>query len=265
MPVLGFTRATTADAHFAACRATYLDLLGRVGIRPGDSVLDAGCGTGSFLPALTGLVGPDGRVTGLDLVRENVEQAAHRTAALPCPVDVDRGSVLSLPYPDGSFDVAWCANLTQCLGDGELRTALAELRRVVRTGGLVAVKDLDATLVTVRPGDPFLLTDFFRAAGATPGYAARLLRTRDLYRWLREAGLADVVQSTVLSEHVAPLSAEELAYYGPSFASAATRAPALGVPGAWEPLLDPADHRNPLRSQDTYVSEGNVLAVGRVG
>lgn len=259
---LGFTDATIVDAHFAACRQTYLELLGRVGIRLGWKVLDAGCGSGSFLPRLAGLVGPAGRVTGIDLAEENVALAATRTTV--CPLQTDQGDLLRLPYPDASFDAVWCANTVQYLDDHELSRALAELRRVVRPGGVVAVKDLDASLVTVRPGDPFLFTDFFRQAGATPGYARQLLRARDLGWWLTDAGLTAVRQWTVLSEHFAPLTPAEWEFYGPSCATVARQAIALGVPGEWEPLLDPTDPRNPLRDPNGYVSEGNVLAIGHV-
>lgn len=258
---LGFTAATIVDAHFEACRPTYLDLLDRAELRRGWHVLDAGCGSGSFLPMLAELVGRDGRVTGIDLAEENVALAAARTTV--CPLRTDLGDLRRLPYPDASFDAAWCANAVQYLDDEDLRRALAELRRVVRPGGVIAVKDLDASLVTVRPGDPFQFTDFFRRAGAVPGYARQLLRTRDLYRWLAEAGLVDVRQWTVLSEHYAPLTPVERAFYGPSCASVARQALALGVPGEWEPLLVPGDPRNPLNDPSGYICEGNVLAVGR--
>ncbi|GAB1515163.1 class I SAM-dependent methyltransferase [Actinophytocola sp. KF-1] len=259
---LGFTAASIVDAHFAACRPTYLDLLGRVGIRPGWRVLDAGCGSGAFLPHLAALVGPGGALTAVDLAEENAALAAR--APTVCPLRTDQGDLLDLPYPAASFDAVWCANATQYLDDDELAAALAELRRVVRPGGVVAVKDLDATLVTARPGDPFLFTDFFRRAGATPGYARQLLRTRDLHRLLRAAGLAEVRQWTVLSEHHAPLSPEEWAFYGPSCASVARQALALGVPGEWRPYLDPGAADHPLNHPDGYLSEGNVLAVGVV-
>jgi hypothetical protein len=129
---------------------------------------------------------------------------------------------------------------------------------------VLAVKDLDASLVTVRPGDPFLFTDFFRQAGAEPGYARQLLRTRNLYRWLTEAGLVAVRQWTVLSEHYAPISPAEWEFYGPSCATVAGQAMALGVPGEWAPLLSPNDPRHPLHDPSGYISEGNVLAVGVV-
>lgn len=261
---LAFTEAAIVDTHFEACRQTYLDLLDLVGLRPGWRVLDAGCGSGAFLPRLAELVGAGGQVDGIDLAEENVALAGLRAAAAECPVETRQGSLLRLPYADASFDAVWCANTVQYLDDDELGRALAELRRVVRPGGVVAVKDLDASVVTVRPGDPFLFTDFFRQAATAPGYARHLLRARDLYRWLAGAGLAGVWQVTALSEHFAPFSRDERGFYGPGFASVAAQALDMGVPGAWEPLLDPDDPRNPLNDPDGYVCEGNVLAVGTV-
>ena len=47
----------------------------------------------------------------------------------------------SFPFPDDQFDAVWCANVTHYLRDDDLRTAMAEFRRVVRPGGMVAIKD----------------------------------------------------------------------------------------------------------------------------
>ncbi|MFI5793620.1 class I SAM-dependent methyltransferase [Streptomyces sp. NPDC051677] len=263
---LGFTHHTIVDAHFRACLDAYGRLLGQAGIQPGWRVLDAGCGSGDFLPWLAELVGPRGHVDGLDLAEENAALARQRMSALdvPCGIDVRQGSVLALPYPDDSLDAVWCSNTVQYLDDGELAQALTEMRRVVRPGGVVAVKDLDAHLITARPADPYLFTDFFRTAGAAPGYAHQLLRTRELYRWLKRAGLADVRQQTVLIEHFAPLSAAARDFYGPACAQLAAQAQALGLSKEWELFLDAEGSGNPLDHPDGYISEGNVLAVGTV-
>jgi ubiquinone/menaquinone biosynthesis C-methylase UbiE len=260
---LGFTSASIVDAHFQACRPTYGRLLRQARIRPGSHVLDAGCGSGAFLPLLAEQVGPHGRVSALDLTAEHVATARRRMAGLPC--DVVCGDVLHLPYPDDRFDAVWCANTVQYLPDASLRQALSEMRRVVRPGGLIAVKEIDVSVVTARPGDPFLFADFFRLAGASPGYGAQLLRSRDLYRWLGEAGLTGVRQRTVLSEHYGPLSAVEKAFYGPSCAQIAAKARMLGAPGDWSRYLDPSDPLNPLNHRDAYICEGNVLATATVG
>jgi ubiquinone/menaquinone biosynthesis C-methylase UbiE len=261
---LDFTRATIVDAHFEACRPTYRALLDRAGFRPGSHLLDVGCGSGAFLPWLAGLAGPDGRVTALDLAPENVELAVARTADAPCPVTVDQGDLLRLPYPDNAFDAAWSANTVQYLDDAALTTALAELRRVVRPGGPIVVKELDPTGIRLSPGDPFLFTTFFQQAARVPGYARQLVRARELHRWFRAGGLRDVRQEFLLSEHFGPLSEVELAYYGRASARIADQARRLSLPGAWEPLLDPAGPANPLRDASAYISEGNVLVRGTV-
>ncbi len=256
---LAFTEARIVDAHFDACRDAYRYLLGQAGIRSGWQVLDAGCGGGDFLPWLAGLVGPAGRVTAVDLASENVARA------LRCGVaEVQQGDLRCLPYADDSFDAVWCANTVQYLDDDELAVALAELRRVVRPGGLVAVKELDATLVTARPAAPHLFADFFRAAGAVSGYARQLVRSRDLYTYLKRTGLADVRQQTVLIEHFAPLPARAMDFYGQSCARLAAQALELGLDAAWRRFADPGAPDHPLRQPDGYVSEGGVLAVGRV-
>ncbi|CAA9556724.1 MAG: hypothetical protein AVDCRST_MAG18-735 [uncultured Thermomicrobiales bacterium] len=64
------------------------------------------------------------------------------------------GRVLALPYPDASFDAVWFANTSQYLTDDELMTALAEFRRVVRPGGLVAVKEHAGALTAIMPAPP---------------------------------------------------------------------------------------------------------------
>ncbi|MFF8974793.1 class I SAM-dependent methyltransferase [Streptomyces sp. NPDC014995] len=263
---LGFTHHTIVDTHFRACEHTYLSLLGQAGLRPGQHVLDAGCGPGDYLPHLASLVTETGRVTAVDLAPENARLAEQRARSgqLPCPVEVRQGDLRHLPHPDNSFDAAWCANTVQYLDDTELAAVLAELTRVVRPGGTIAVKDLDAHLITARPTDPHLFTDFFRTAGATPGYARQLLRTRDLYRHLRRAGLADVRQRTVLIEHHAPLTPAARDFYTAACAQIARQALDLGLSEEWHRFTDPRSPHHPLDDPDGYISEGNVLAVGTV-
>ncbi|MFJ7416066.1 class I SAM-dependent methyltransferase [Streptomyces sp. NPDC098077] len=261
---LAFTHEDIVDPHFEACAAYYQDALDDVGIRPGWHVLDAGCGSGAFLPRLAELVGPQGKISALDLAEENAVRAAVRMRDHPARVrcEIRRGSILDLPYPDDMFDAVWCANTTQYLDDGELARTLAELRRVTKPGGLVAVKDVDGTLSTVRPADPFLITDFFRMSAESSGYARQLLRGRELYRRLRAAGLSSVRQRTILMEHHAPLTPAALRFYGNACARFAAQARRQGIPGDWAPFLDPGHPAHPLRDPDGYISEGNVIAIG---
>jgi ubiquinone/menaquinone biosynthesis C-methylase UbiE len=104
--------------------------------------LDAGCGGGGFLPLIAELVGSKGHISAIDLAPENIERvdALVENSQFPCAVDTRVGNLTSLPYEDNRFDAVWCANTTQYLTNDELSQMLAEFRRVVRPGGLVAVK-----------------------------------------------------------------------------------------------------------------------------
>ena len=134
----------------------YEEMLRWVSIQSNWHVLDAGCGTGSYLPLMTELVGSKGKVSAIDLASENVrvvEEGASKSR-WAAPVDAREGTILDLPYSDQSFDAVWCANTSQYLTDDELLTALQEFRRVVRPGGLVAIKEYDGTSMQIQPTAP---------------------------------------------------------------------------------------------------------------
>jgi SAM-dependent methyltransferase len=233
-------------------------------------VLDAGAGSGSFLPALAELVGPSGAVTALDAAPENVALVEERIASAPlaCPIDVREGSVAALPWSDASFDAVWCANVLQYFSDQELPGVITELRRVVRPGGLVAVKDVDMTLFRFHPADPFLVTHLseasIRAAGAA--WSEGSLRARTLRRHLEAGGLSDVWQRTTLIERWAPLAPAERRLWTEWLAFLATLAEERGVPDAdlptWRALRDAEASPSPVDQPDFYACEGQVVAVG---
>lgn len=105
-------------------------LLEAVGLRPGDRVLDVGCGTGVVAREARRR---GGRVTGVD-VNEGMLAVARR--ADPA-VDWRSGAAEDLPFAAGSFDRVTCSFALMFLADR--RAALAEVRRVLVPGGAVAV------------------------------------------------------------------------------------------------------------------------------
>jgi len=115
---------------------------------------------------LAELVGPDGSISALDLAPDNVALVQQRLTGwgLPTPIETRVGSDLALPYPDHAFDAAWFANTTQYFTDDELSQALAEIRRVVRPGGLVAIKEVDQTLGRILPAPPNFLLHYIEAS-----------------------------------------------------------------------------------------------------
>jgi SAM-dependent methyltransferase len=91
-------------------------------------ILDAGCGSGRNMIEL----GRHGTVTGVELSPTSAELARARNAG-----DVLIGSVLEMPFPDDSFDLAVSLDVIEHLQDD--LTALRELRRVVAPGGALLV------------------------------------------------------------------------------------------------------------------------------
>lgn len=107
----------------------------------GETVLDLGCGAGidTLLAALA--VGPGGRVIGLDMTPEMLGRARENAALLALDhVEFLEGLFEQIPLPDASVDVV-IANGTLSLSTRQSRV-LAEVVRVLRPGGRVAVADL---------------------------------------------------------------------------------------------------------------------------
>ena len=110
-------------------------------LRPGMRLLDVGCGPGSVTLGLAEIVAP-GEVVGLDLRPAPIAQA--RVAASERGIVNARfevGSAYALPFPDGSFDAAFALAVLMHLRAPA--RALAEMRRVLRPGGVVGVRDVD--------------------------------------------------------------------------------------------------------------------------
>lgn len=255
------------DGHYRACRAEYEAQARSVGFEPGWHVLDAGCGGGSFLPLLGELVGPTGRLTALDLAPENIATVAACLApgTLPCPLDARVGSILELPFPDAHFDAVWCANTSQYLDDAHLGLALAEFRRVVRPGGLIALKEFDGSVWYISSRVPRLLARWAERAGAGRPDARR--HAADRRARLERVGCAAVWLRTTLIERVAPYGPAERPYIASTLAMFARLASDLGLPAEdaaeWVHIRDLGDRccDDPAYG---YYREGTVVVVGRV-
>jgi len=110
------------------------------GLKPGERVIDLGCGIGGPSRVLASEFGCD--VTGIDLTPEFVEAAQVLTerCGLAAKARFDVGDALALPYGDATFDAAWTQHVVMNINDRA--TFYAEAARVLKPGGRLVFFDL---------------------------------------------------------------------------------------------------------------------------
>lgn len=128
-------------------------------LKPGESVLDVGCGTGSL--AIAAKRSGGARVTGIDASPEMIARAARKARRAGAEVGFQVATVESLPFPDDSFDVVLSTLMMHHLPRGARENAAREIRRVLKPGGRVLVVDFG----TLGSGKRGLLAHFHRHGG----------------------------------------------------------------------------------------------------
>jgi SAM-dependent methyltransferase len=155
--------------------------LARLELRPGDLLLDAGCGEGRHC---FGALERGARVVGLDLDRDALGRGSGPLRARAKELDsfgaMIHGNAFRLPFRDATFDRVICSEVMEHVHDW--KGAARELARVVKPDGKVAITIPTATSehLYLRLGD-----DYFES----PGGHIRIFRPRTLARGLAEVGL----------------------------------------------------------------------------
>lgn len=166
---------------------------------PGLDVLDVGCGPGSITIDFARRVGAGGRAVGIDTSYEVLMKASELAAMSGVQnVIFEPATVMDLPFATGSFDIVHAHQVLQHLSDPV--GALREMARVLRPGGVLAVRDADYGAMSWFPELAGLeeWRDLYervaRASGGQPDAGRRLLA------WTLAAGFGvddvDVTAST---------------------------------------------------------------------
>ena len=157
-------------------RGKALDL---ANLKPGESVLDIGCGTGTLAIAAKQRVGSAGRVYGVDASPEMLARAGRKAKKAGAEVVFKNGIAEALPFPNGQFDAVLSTVMLHHLGSKARQQCAHEVRRILRPGGRV------------------LLIDFARPAQGKKGLLDHFhhhgyVNLQDLVALLTEAGLKTV-------------------------------------------------------------------------
>jgi ubiquinone/menaquinone biosynthesis C-methylase UbiE len=116
-------------------------------LRPGEQVLDIGCGTGSLALLAKRRVGASGSVHGLDPSPQMLDRAAAKARRAGIELSLAQGAVQAMPYSDASFDVVISTFMLHHVPAPARRTMAHEIRRVLKPDGR-------ALLVDFGPPDP---------------------------------------------------------------------------------------------------------------
>ncbi|WP_422923423.1 class I SAM-dependent methyltransferase [Singulisphaera sp. PoT] len=181
-------------------------------IGEGQTVLDMACGDGAYLPWLAERVGPSGRVVAVDLIPKYLEVA--RAANLGPNVEFACAPIDDLPFPDGAFDLCWCAQSLYSLPSPV--EALRHMLRVTRPGGIVAVLESDTLHQAILPWpvevELAVRTAELKSLAEDTEEPRKFYVGRDLRPVFREAGLADFALRTYTHDRAAPLGEDERTY-----------------------------------------------------
>ena len=123
-------------------------------LKPDMALLDCGCGSGSITVGLAAAVDP-GQVTGIDVSDAEIERAKERAATSGrTNLQFRQGNLYHLDLPSNAFDALFCHKVLEHLNNPG--KALQEMKRVLKPGGIIGVRDADWSGALLAPDDALL-------------------------------------------------------------------------------------------------------------
>jgi SAM-dependent methyltransferase len=212
LPALAAHYCTITLGGPALGMVAYLELRGRLGylgavrslmdavqLRPGEVIVEVGCGSGVLIRWLARQTKGANRILGVDINRYLLKEAAAlvRKDGLADVLSLQEGNAEALPVPDSSVDVAFACTV---LEEGDADKMLAEMVRVTKPGGRVAVivRALDASWWVNLPLQAPLKAKVQAPGRIASGVAAGGCADASLYWRFHHAGLTPLTFSPYL-------------------------------------------------------------------
>jgi len=151
-------------------------------LEPGNRLLDCGCGPGSLTVGFAEKLAP-GQVIGIDREPDQFKSAIDYAAKHNLGnLHFETGDVYALPFEDSSFDIVFCSAVLGSVGKPLL--VVQEMTRVLKPGGVIAIKEFDHGGDIIYPQTPLLTQsiDLYQRARTEHGHEQR--GGRRLREWL---------------------------------------------------------------------------------
>ena len=165
-------------------------------IKPGDKILDVGCGTGNLTLTAKMVAGASGSANGIDASPEMIHVAREKAKRSGIEAVFELGLIEKMPYPDASFDVVISRLVIHHLPDDLKRQGFAEIFRALKPGGRCFLADFNP------PANPVLA----HITTAVVGHGMMRTSVWGLPPLLAEAGFVDLASGPTRSAFLAFVS-----------------------------------------------------------
>jgi len=186
-------------------------------LKPGDRVLDLGCGPGLWTSMIAERIKPNGYVIGVDLSEDLIKYAKKRIRKNPLKkiIKFQQGDFFNIPFDDNSFDVVFFGNCYAYVT--EAKRVLEEQKRVTTKYGRIIAKDFDGAIIIFHPIDPYLSAKILAATakGLKEKPTHQFFNNytgRELHGLFLKAGLKDISTKSYAIQKLAPLTQEAKSY-----------------------------------------------------